>query len=541
MRRKNGYFIFIVLIMIVVIGLMGMLMTYLFSNRVVIGVKQENALKAFYNAESGIQIAERLITTPGNPLSSYRITCAGLNAYAPVTNASLNGGTFTLTTLNNHPYWAVTTLSGAALATDTTISAASTTGFAPKGRIQIDNEVMDYNAISGNTFVNVIRGTSNTTAVAHVSGAGVGQYQCTVDSAAGIPNLTTPTYREEIQNAVQLQWAFTIGDLSGSSCAQGIYNWTTASPPIEGSWTNYTYSCPASYTGSFFLSYADGWIIGQTAYSNLLILHGNGDSYNIVTMTPAIVANLYGVFCNASNDCWFVGSAVSNYPTIVHWNGSTLTKYTPTAHANASLNSVYCNNTNDCWAVGGALSNYPLIEHWNGTNWSLVTPTATANTALNSVFCNSSSNCYAVGNAINGNPLIEYYNGTSWTLQTPATTVNVGLNSVYCNNSTDCWAVGNVNGSNPLILHWTGSSWSSYTPASSSAISLYSVSCFSRSDCWAVGQNARFVHWDSSTWAYVTAPSGMPSVTLRSLSTVGAGSSSSNAISPMSSWTRVFA
>lgn len=57
--------------------------------------------------------------------------------------------------------------------TDTTITLSSTDGLAAAGYIKLDNEVIYYGYISGNTLGNCFRGQNNTTAAAHVVGTAV--------------------------------------------------------------------------------------------------------------------------------------------------------------------------------------------------------------------------------------------------------------------------------------------------------------------------------------------------------------------------------
>jgi hypothetical protein len=70
---------------------------------------------------------------------------------------------------------ATTALSAAALATDTTLNVVSVVGLPTQGYIQIDNEVILYQNVSGNQLLNCYRGQNNTTAAAHSIGASVTQ------------------------------------------------------------------------------------------------------------------------------------------------------------------------------------------------------------------------------------------------------------------------------------------------------------------------------------------------------------------------------
>lgn len=67
-----------------------------------------------------------------------------------------------------------TTLSvGISNVSTTPIQVASTTGFASSGFIIIEQEIIQYTGISGNTFTGITRGVKSTTNVAHVAGVAV--------------------------------------------------------------------------------------------------------------------------------------------------------------------------------------------------------------------------------------------------------------------------------------------------------------------------------------------------------------------------------
>lgn len=81
--------------------------------------------------------------------------------------------------------------SGGITATATTITLVSTVGFTVPGAVTIDNEIITYTGISGNTLVGVVRGVNGTTAVSHSAGAIVQQNQCFLVTTSGVPTLST--------------------------------------------------------------------------------------------------------------------------------------------------------------------------------------------------------------------------------------------------------------------------------------------------------------------------------------------------------------
>jgi hypothetical protein len=65
------------------------------------------------------------------------------------------------------------TLTSAIGATDTSITLSSTVNLAAAGFIQIDNEIILYGSITGNTLNSCFRGQYNTVAAPHLAGAAV--------------------------------------------------------------------------------------------------------------------------------------------------------------------------------------------------------------------------------------------------------------------------------------------------------------------------------------------------------------------------------
>jgi hypothetical protein len=67
----------------------------------------------------------------------------------------------------------VTTLASGISATDSTIALTSTQGLAAAGFVKIDNETINYTAISGNDLTGCFRGQNGTTAASHSASASV--------------------------------------------------------------------------------------------------------------------------------------------------------------------------------------------------------------------------------------------------------------------------------------------------------------------------------------------------------------------------------
>jgi hypothetical protein len=62
---------------------------------------------------------------------------------------------------------------GTLSAVNTTVTLDSTVGLPAAGFIKVDNEIINYGAISGNTLTSCVRGQNNTTAASHTNGTAV--------------------------------------------------------------------------------------------------------------------------------------------------------------------------------------------------------------------------------------------------------------------------------------------------------------------------------------------------------------------------------
>jgi hypothetical protein len=130
-----------------------------------------------------------------------------------------------------------TTLAAAALASDTSLSVASTIGFPATGTLVVDSEQINYTGLTSNTFTGLVRGANGTTAAAHALGALVGQ-------TISIPGngSTKVTFRSEVPMAVGLTYN---SDLPNST----LLMVTSSFPGVTATNPSTPYS-PVSLAGS---------------------------------------------------------------------------------------------------------------------------------------------------------------------------------------------------------------------------------------------------------------------------------------------------
>ncbi len=515
MKKNNvsqqGYLLVVAVIFMLVIGVMGSLIAYLFSNRAMLSAAQQNGLRAFYMAESGLQIGTRLLTMPNLSGTPARITCSGVTGNSAITHATMESGTFTMTATNSLPTFSVTTLSAPVTTTTSTINVTSTAGFASSGKILIDREAIDYAAISGDTFIGVTRGTSGTLASAHASGAGIGQYQCSLDVNAGIPNLTSPNYQRELQENVQLQDAWAEGNNSGNNFVLSRWN-----QPTEMSWNASVIAggdSAGSLNGVSMLSNADGWAVGDEAQNNLIFLHWNGANWQLVTVAGCDNQNLLDISMVSSQQGWAVGTRYrptncnggQNRYTILRWNGSSWSVLTPTSspsipadnNNNQNLNAIHVIDTtgSGLGSIGFAVGDNGRILQYSGANWTQAASPVTQN--LNGVYTVSTNQAWAVGD----NGVILHWDGSSWTSISSPTSTTLNNISMLDSDGDSLADFGVAVGNNGIIVTYNGSTWTSSDVGSTH---LFGISIVNAQDAWIVGASGTAYHWNGSAWSNIS-------------------------------------
>lgn len=515
MRKQDGFLAMLMVAIVIIGGIIAVAASYLFTSSTRSASDHLQSTQAFYLAESALEDATHELL--GFTLAN-RVACSGLS----LTNSAFGNGAYTVTSSGPFYTSSATTLNGALTATATSITVVSTANYQSSGRIMIDQELINYSSVDATHFLGVTRGVDSSIATTHVSGAPVGQYQCTLSAQGGVPNLAAlanpgdPSGKRLLQESVQLQEGWAVGANSG-----GAFTFIRWNRPTERAWNNAVVSSGSNTTlmAVSMISYVDGWAVGNTAR----FLHWNGSTWTLTTVTPSV--NYTNVFCIASNDCYAVGATNGGRSTILDWNGAAWTRVTTAGvNGNNALQGLNCDSSTDCWAVGATNTFY----QWNGTSWTGISEAGLSGFTFNSVFCNSSTDCWAVG----ANATFARKNGATWAnfaTGLPSTTYN----SVFCNSSSDCWAVGNVNGGRDLFVHWNGSAWSRDASNPTPTANLNKVTCANANDCWAVGANSRFVHWDGSSWTQF-ATSGLPSVTLQFVALVNPNSE------PQSAWQEIY-
>jgi hypothetical protein len=176
-RNEKGVTVVAAVATLMVLSLMGTVVVSLVGIENYSALHQAQTLEAYWIAEAGVQ---RALTY----MSREDGSCTAITGAAQFTNVMLGRGTFTVTAIRYLP--SPTTLSANITNTDTTLTVGDTTGYAPRGRIAIDSELIAYTGTTATTFTGAKRGMDGTTAAAHSSGATVSQYQCTISSTGTV-------------------------------------------------------------------------------------------------------------------------------------------------------------------------------------------------------------------------------------------------------------------------------------------------------------------------------------------------------------------
>lgn len=507
--RQQGYMMIVLTLLMASVGALGVIISYLSSSGSQTQVDRLAAHQAMAIAQGGLERGTFALLSPnvtsGNALSQ-RYACSGLS----FANVSLGEGEFSLSATGSSPYDASTQLADDINASDSVIPVESLSGFAPRGRVMINQEKIDYYGTSASSgvcgtapcLINVYRGRDGTDAVSHDDGDVVSQWQCDLEVTAGVPLISSANGKRQLMQSVQLQTAWVVGHRQGNDYQIGKFNGLT-----------WQYQNGYSNVGSSdiyaidMINAHDGWAVGDSEK----FYRWNGSSWFEFDDNGSVDVN--GISCINHDSCWAVGDSGEIYR---YSGGNSWSKVDD--EGSDDIYDVQCLSENNCWAVGEG----GKVYRYTGGNWSLhSTPSSVDIWALD---CVSSSSCWAVGYG----ERIYRYNGSSW-VQFDDLGVDY-FRGIDCVDDDYCWAVGD----DRTFAFYNGSAWNSVSTSVPSH-DYYDVACFTKTDCWAVGgdnNDSTIVHYDGSSWSNVSI-SGFENELLRAIDIVGPQSV------PQSAWEEV--
>lgn len=167
-KRARGFLLIVAIMVLVVIALAIAALGNMTSADIRSSSGHAQSEQAYFVAASGLEHASLQF---GNGTQ-----CSNLGN----TNIAAGAGSFSTSGVLYAP--AGTTLNGAITAASTTITVASTAGYAPRGQVRIDNEYINYTSITPTSLLNAQRGASGSTAAVHSNGTRVAQTMCVVTS-----------------------------------------------------------------------------------------------------------------------------------------------------------------------------------------------------------------------------------------------------------------------------------------------------------------------------------------------------------------------
>gem|GEM_PF-3528527 len=212
--NQKGLSLIIAIFIILILAFMGVMFVSLIGTGSFTSVNDLQSAQALYVAEGGGEYAK-------NQFEKGTI-CGNLN----YNNITLGQGTFTTTGAPFNPPIPVN-LAANITAAATTIPLSAdpvAAGYAPQGRIRIEDEEITYGGILGNSFINADRGVGGTTAAAHntVDSYGVAvsalQNQCRITSTGIVGNAK----RAAVVDVSGYASAGVSAFLDGSSTSVGI-------------------------------------------------------------------------------------------------------------------------------------------------------------------------------------------------------------------------------------------------------------------------------------------------------------------------------
>lgn len=522
MRNQRGYIMLLAIFFIIAIGGVSTAIVKMFSSQSRVSVAEFEGLKSFYVAESGFEATMRFLTSDNLGFSPERIRCADVTGNPNLTAVNITGGQFSATAAA--PNFAITSLLSPISASDTSIPVADASVLAPRGRIVIDREYIDYAGISGNNLVDLTRGADGTRAATHLINVGVGQYQCSVNISSGVPNISNAKYERKLSAALQLQEGWLVGSSIGPDF--GIYQLTEATGLYWVSQLlNLGFNAP-TLNDIDATSYSDAWAVGDVHNGDHTILHWNGSAWSSTpTNASCSSQDLNSISVVSSHEAWAVGNdrpmwfcffGPRRY-TLLHYDGSSWSQLSSGSSpgipsdswSGRDLNAVHVidTNGNGYGNIGFAVGQGGILLRYNGSNW--VSDVSGTSDDLNGVYVVSSAEAWAVGE----NGRLLRWNGVSWGTYTSPTGNDLNAVSMLDTTGDGFANFGVAVGSNGRIITYDGTTWVS---TSSGSDDLYAVDVINTHDVWASGEDGRLTHWDGTTWN-----SSSSSGTLHGLSFIG--------------------
>lgn len=279
LNKQSGYLLVISIVLIIVLAFVARLILNVYINQIQGSVNISKSNSAYNIAISGLDIAKRDVIVNG-------ASCSALGALHD--NESLLNGYFTT---SGDETSASSTLSTSISSGSTSITLASTSGFAKSGLVKIGNEYIYYSSISGNTLNNAARGKATTTATSHIAGSTVAQNQCRIISSAGMPDLSSSnSSKATVIGMIALE--------SGGSFS------------VDGKYPSLLTGGTLRLTGNTRLINS-GAVLNDSSFSGSTVIAMN--SVQITGSSSTMVSNGSGGLTSSSNRNFLNADVITNY------------------------------------------------------------------------------------------------------------------------------------------------------------------------------------------------------------------------------------
>ena len=288
-KRARGFLLVVAIVVVVVIAVAIAALGNMTSADVRSSSGHARSEQAYFAATSGLEYARALYLT-GTACG------AGLNTTAAVGNSSFTTSGATLFNVSSS-----TVVSD----TGTTITVGAMGAYDSSGRILIESEEIYYGGISGNSFVNLTRGRSGTTQVAHAANTVVYQYLCSMNSVGTAGSASRKLTMNMAAQSYQ-QGGFQKRSGTGTQSITGLAFKPTA---VIFFWTQQTatgQSAGASGGAGFATAPAQAFGVGVAMVNNV---HANAGTTTSVEQRQRSVTSPIVIFNNATPSPVVVGRA----------------------------------------------------------------------------------------------------------------------------------------------------------------------------------------------------------------------------------------
>ncbi len=533
--QQSGFLSLMAVMIILIFGLLGSGLIYLFISQSTASGYLQAAIKAEALADTGLETGQELLSAPTiprvnpSPVAGRRQACLTLNSLVN----TLDSGEVTVSSTGAANYPQNVSLDGAINNTVTTLSVFNGSNLATRGRIYIGREAIDYQQRSGNTLSFLTRGADNTFATGHADGTTVSQLQCMVNAVASSPDNTNPLGQKHLRQAHQLPLVVAVGN--NATHSQWVNppqeNWFTGPAGLPDPYAN-----TQNFYGVDLLNAHEGWSVGlrinAANYRINRFINGEWRAANFNNNPNG--RDLYSVTAVSSEEAWAAGRRRSNTRfTILRWRRSTNSWCLLTTVNNGSANS--CGNkyarrsgdtsgrlrlyaikaidyTGDGFADfgiagGGANGNGTILEY-DGSGWINNTSAPLNNIGRRygvDIVRNGGSapiQAFVVGRAQSSNTgsILRYTSG-NWTNEASVSGGGIlrGV-SVIDTTGNGLANFGFAVGNGGTVWQFNGSSWTNVSAGFPGTPTLNSVVVINPNDAWVVANGGRRYHWDGSSW-----------------------------------------